>query len=66
MIAHSIKPVELPLKDLLVAKRLVQNAYRHEKEGRGSSDADYEFLRNSPVSIDQIPEEATHNTCHEI
>ena len=53
LIQYTLKPNELPLKDIKIAKTLVMKALPlHNK--RSLNDSDYEFLRNSKINSDHI------------
>lgn len=67
MLAHSVRPAELPQKDLLIVKNLVLNAAKRTQTSQ-SDETDYEFLRNSPpIAInDEIEVMADFQPCNEI
>ena len=55
MISHSIKPLELPIKNIKIAKNLVERAVsRYSAAHNRNDDKDYEFLRNSKIGGDSM------------
>ena len=52
MIAHSIKPLELPEKDIKIAKKLVMQAQNY-----ANKEEDYEFLRNSTIETKHLAQD---------